>query len=280
MEAKCDSGVIITCQDNNKKQKVDVDEKYLTSPIVEITNEKFEYKIEVPLHVFKNTGSIKWNAILKEYIDDCRTSLTKIDKVNHRMEYTINECFKEDIVLFVINYLKSSDNLYNAEFLKNNWKLIYKLGDYWSLKSIMQLVQKYLLGTLLDFDVCSRPVGDESFIKIQSQFLIDNGISTIGYEIYHGLLLEDRSASETFYNPICNSPFYPDNKVVRAGSINCNHLIKDLKVFIALYFINCTRFNLLIGFLNYIDSSQVQTGSLERYLGILTFVKYLQLSNH
>ena len=279
---------------STKRSRVNVtpnsptDEKYQTSssgssyfngPIVEITNEKSEYKIEVPMYVFKNTGSIKWNAILKEYVDNHQTSLTKIDKINGRMEYIINECFKKDVVLFVINFLKSIDNSYDREFLRDNWHMIHRLGDYWDLKSVNELVDIYLLGSLMDYDFEENKKYPR--IKIHSQFLIDSKISTVGYEIYKGLLLEDLSASCSSYNPICSNVFYPDTKIVRASSIDCWDTIKRIFNLRSTQFVTnkslATRYLILQGFLYYINNhNDAPSGNVNL---MLDFIKYLKWSN-
>ncbi len=249
--------------ETNKRQKSN-DEKYHVSsssssysddPTVEITNENYEYKIVVPMHIFKNTGSIKWNSILKEYMDGRQTSLTKIDKENKRMEYMISAKFKKPVVDFVIDYLKSLDNGYDKVFLQKNWFMIFKLGEYWSLKAIMMVVNNYLLGSLMSYDQSPK-----SHIKIQSDYLIDNKVSTVGYEIYRGLLLENRDDPlANVYNPVCRSAYYGDNKIVRANSLDVSNLVRDINLFISgtfelsdnmLY-----RYRLLLGFLQYINKT-------------------------
>jgi hypothetical protein len=77
---------------------------------------------------------------------------------------------KKDVVLFVINFLKSIDNSYNREFPRDNWHMIHRLGDYWDLKSVNELIDNYLLGSLMDYDFEENKKYPR--IKIQSQFLI------------------------------------------------------------------------------------------------------------
>lgn len=250
--------------ETNKRQKSD-DEKYHTSssdssyysddPIVEIINENYEYKIIVPMYIFKNTGSIKWNSILKEYIDGHQTLLTKIDKENKRIEYMISATFKKPVVDFVIDYLKSLDSGYDKVFLQKNWFMIFKLGEYWNLKAIMMVVHNYLLGSLMSYDQSPK-----SHTRIQSDYLIDNKVSTVGYEIYRGLLLESRDEPlADAYNPVCRSVYYGDNKIVRANSLDVLRLVRDIILFMLgtfeltdnmLY-----RYRLLLGFLQYIDKT-------------------------
>ncbi len=94
---------------------------------IKFTNKENSYNITVPAKLFKGLNSKLWDDIFKTYTSQNHSYITCL----------IDSCFTEDVLNNTFETaLKDSEYIFENEWLRNNWVMVYKLTKLLDMKLI------------------------------------------------------------------------------------------------------------------------------------------------